>query len=107
MFSLLRDANFAPTGCYRAAFVASLTAFFVASSAGAAAVVTRLLDFRLTAKKVRKGETEEPLTIFGTDASGYGRATWRLFWTLVVSFSAAVLLASLVIVRVHLKRLIG
>ena len=48
-----------------------------------AAVVTRLLDFRLTARKVRKDSTpnyDKPLVIFWRDKDEYGRATWRLFW---------------------------
>jgi hypothetical protein len=103
LFSLLREKGFLPTGCYALLFLIALAAFFVASTTGIAAVITRLIDFRLTARKVREGPTEEPLTFFGTDASAYGKATWRLFWVLVVSFSVAVLLASVVISHVYLK----
>src|SRR5437588_7737060 len=71
LFSLLRDEKFAPIGFYAALFLLALTAFFIAAAAGMAAVITRLLDFRLTARKIRGG-TEEPLTLFGTDSSGYG-----------------------------------
>src|ERR1043165_7997960 len=72
LFSLLRDAKFAPTGCYAALFLLALASFFVAFAAGVAVLITRLLDFRLTARKVRNG-IDEPLTMFGTGASGYGR----------------------------------
>lgn len=103
MFSLLKDKDFSPMGLYAVLYFITLAAFFVAATSGIAAVITRLIDFRLTARKVRNGELEEPLTYFGTDASGYGKATWRLFWTLVISFSIAVLLATVVISNVYLK----
>ena len=107
LFSLLREKDFLPTACYALLFLIALGAFFVASAAGVGAVITRLIDFRLTAQKVRQKEIEEPLTFFGTDASGYGKATWRLFWVLVTSFSIAVLLASVVIAHVYLKDVIN
>lgn len=107
LFSLLRTQDFVPTGCYPVLFLISLAAFFVASTCGIAAVITRLIDFRFTAQKVRSGSVEEPLTFFGTDASGYGKATWRLFWTLVISFSVGVLLAAVVISHVYLKGIIS
>lgn len=103
LFSLLREKDFLPAGGYALLFLIALAAFFVASATGIAAVIARLIDFRLTARKVRQGDIEEPLTFFGTDASGYGKATWRLFWVLVVSFSVAVLLASVVISHIYLE----
>jgi hypothetical protein len=103
LFSLLREKDFISTGQYAMFFLIALAGFFVASASGIAAILTRLLDFRLTARKVRDGSLEEPLTFFGTDASGYGKATWRLFWVLVVSFSVAVILTSVVISHVYLK----
>lgn len=89
LFSLLRDKDFIPAGWYAVIFLIALVAFFVAAASGIAAMITRLIDFRFTAQKVRNNFVEEPLTLFGTDASGYGKATWRLFWTLVISFSVA------------------
>lgn len=102
LFSLLREQGFAPTGYYALFYLATLAAFFVASLAGITAVITRLLDFRLTARKVRNGSTDEPLTMFGTTASGYGKATWRLFWALVVSFTVGVLAGAAAISHVYL-----
>jgi hypothetical protein len=61
----------------------------VSAFCSCAAVVTRLLDFRLTARKVRKDSTsnyDKPLVIFGKDKDEYGRATWRLFWFGQASF---------------------
>lgn len=106
LFSLLREKDFSPTGCYATLYLVALTALLIASASGIAAVITRLIDFRLTARKVRQGEVDEPLTYFGTNASGYGKATWRLFWSLLISFSVGVLLAVVVIAHVYLKGII-
>jgi hypothetical protein len=88
-------------------FLLAIAAFFIASASGIAALITRLVDFRLTAKKVSNKEIEEPLTFFGTDASGYGKATWRLFWVMVVTFSIAVLSAAIVLSSVYLHGIIS
>jgi hypothetical protein len=105
LFSLLRDPKFAPTGCYAALFLLALAGFFVAAAAGVLAVITRLLDFRLTARKVRNNPNE-PLTIFGTDSSGYGKVTWRLFWVLLISFGVAVVCSVIVLSRVYLGSIV-
>jgi hypothetical protein len=107
LFSLLRDPEFVPRGAYATVFLVALFGFFLSTVAGVAAVITRLLDFRLTAKKVRDSAGEEVLTFFGTDASGYGRATWRLFWVLVVAFAVGVLGAVVVLSRVYLGTVVN
>ena len=89
--ALLREKDFNPTGRYAIVFLVVLACFLISSVAGVGVVITRLLDFRLTARKVRDGKTEEPLTIFGADASNYGRMTWWLFWLMVIFFFAAVI----------------
>ncbi len=103
LFSLVRESSFNPSGLFAALFIIALLSFLIASLAGSAAVITRLLDFRLTAQKTRK-TTEEPLTLFCTDASGYGRATWRLFWALIIFFVIGVLLSSIVLSSIYLCR---
>ncbi len=104
--SLVREKDFSPVGWIAAVFVVGLFAFVSASAAGIGAVVTRLLDFRLTARKTRAGVVGEPLTLFGTDATAYGRATWRLFWTLVASFSVGVMALVIVLSRLYLGRIV-
>ncbi|MGV2459727.1 UNVERIFIED_CONTAM: hypothetical protein QO022_14430 [Pseudomonas aeruginosa] len=96
LFSLLQDTSFKPTGILALLFCIAFLSLLVASISGSAAVVTRLLDFRLTAQKLRK-TNNDPLTLFGTDASRYGKATWILFWVLLVSFTIGILLSSVVI----------
>lgn len=101
IFSLLRDASFKPTGILALLFLLAFLSLLVASISGSAAVVTRLLDFRLTAQKLRN-TNNEPLTLFGTDSSGYGKATWILFWVLLTSFSIGILLSSVVVAAFYL-----
>ena len=101
-FALLQQHAFNPTGRYAVSFLAAFGALFIASLTSIAASVTRLLDFRLTAQKVRRGEVEEPLTVFGANSSGYGKATWRLFWFTLVLLSFAVLLLAIVLAHVYL-----
>lgn len=72
LLSLLRDASFKPTGILAVLFLLAFLSLLVASISSCAAVVTRLLDFRLTAQKLRNMNTE-PLTLFGTDSSVYGK----------------------------------
>lgn len=103
LFTLLRDKDFAPICIYAFSFLAGLVAFFIASAAGVAAFITRLLDFRLTAQKVRRGGNDiEPLTVFCSDASAYGKAAWRFFWILCISFLVAVLLTAVSLTKVYL-----
>lgn len=101
-FSLLQQPSFKPSGGYAAIFLLTLLALLVAVLSSITATVTRLLDFRLTAQKVRSGEQDEPLTDFGTDATGYGKATWRLFWCTAVLLCIAVVLLSIVVAKVYL-----
>jgi len=60
----------------------------------------------LTARGIRSGVGVEPLTLFGSDTTGYGSATWRLFWTLVVSFAVAVTSTAIVLARLYLGRIV-
>jgi len=87
--SLLQDREFIQTHPCTVAFMCSLCLLLLAAFGCCGAVITRLLDFRLTARKVRKDQDPEyplPLSMFGSDSEAFGRATWRLFWTGCISF---------------------
>jgi len=105
-FSLVQQLSFNPVGCYAIFFLVASFSFLVAALSSVAATITRLLDFRLTAKKVRNGAVEEPLTFFGTDASGYGKATWRLLWSTLLFLTLSVVLLVIVISHVYLGGLL-
>lgn len=86
--SLLQNEKFVVCGWWKCAFALSQVLFIIAAFLSCAAVITRLLDFRLTARELRRQQRpnyDRPLTIFGCDSEGYGRATWRLFWPSCVS----------------------
>lgn len=76
-------------------FSASLLLLLIAALLSCGAVITRLLDFRLTARKVRKDVKptyDKPLTIFWLGPEGYGHATWGLFWSSCLTFLIGVVL---------------
>ena len=93
--SLLQNKEFLLPAVLRPCFAASLALLLCAAFLSCAAVVTRTLDFRLTARKVRKDTKptyDKPLTIFRASADDYGSATWRLFWSSCVTFTLGVVL---------------
>jgi len=82
-FSLLQNKEFSPSGVFRWLFSSSLVLFVLATFFSCSVVIARLLDFRLTARKVRNTQDESsnrPLTIFWLDSDAYGRLTWGFFW---------------------------
>lgn len=101
LLALLGRENFKPLGWTALAFLTAIGCFFIASALSVAAVVTRLLDFRLTAQKAKTNNSAEPLTQFGTDATGYGKATWRLFWGVLITFFLASVLSAIVVLNVY------
>jgi hypothetical protein len=81
--SLLQNKDFPLSPSLHYPFAGSLFLLLCAVFFGCGAVITRTLDFRLTARKVRKDTSpgySKALTIWGVGFDGYGRATWRLFW---------------------------
>jgi hypothetical protein len=93
--SLLQNEKFVLDAWTRWAFILSQLLFVIAAFFGCAAVITRVLDFRLTARITRKSqwpEYQRSLTIFGCDSKEYGRATWRLFWVSCVSLALGAVL---------------
>ena len=106
--ALLQNDKFALTGRWRFVFVLSQFFLLLAAFLSSAAVITRLLDFRLTARTVRKErcpDYDRPLIIFGCDSNGYGRATWRLFWPSWFSLIAGVTLLIISIAVAYSDRL--
>lgn len=82
-FSLLQNKEFVPCGAFKSMFACSLPFLLLAAVFSFSAVVSRLLDFRLTARKVRKDQKpsySRPLKLFWLGPEAYGRITWFLFW---------------------------
>lgn len=95
-FSLLQNKEFVPCGTFKIMFAWSFPLLLFAALFSCIAVVSRLLDFRLTARKVRKDKNPDcsrPLKIFWLGPDAYGRITWALFWLGCIAFlTGAVLL---------------
>lgn len=106
--SLLQNKEFILTASLKIACMASLLLLLVAVLLSFMAVITRLLDFRLTARKVRKDikkNYDKPLTIFFLTQDHYGRATWGLFWVGCLAFVINVILLVISIGSAYASRL--
>ena len=100
--SLLKDKDFILSDGWKCVFALSLLLLILAITCSGAAVIARLLDFRLTARKVRKNNSpkyNKSLTLFGFDKDEFGLWTWRFFWTSCIFFTLglAFLIASLAV----------
>ena len=105
--SLLQNEKFMASAPLKCAFAWSLLLLLLAAFLSCVAVITRLLDFRLTARKVRKDKNpsyEKSLTIFWLGPDAYGRATWGLFWSSCVSFTLGVVLLAVFIGAAYADR---
>lgn len=99
-FALLQNKAFKEAQPWKIVFGCSMALLLVTVFLSCGSVVTRLLDFRLTARKVRKDNNptyDRPLKIFNRDSGAYGHATWRLFWASCITFTlgASLLAASI------------
>ncbi len=94
-FSLLQNKEFVPYGAFKVMFACSFPLLLLAAVFSSSAVVLRLLDFRLTARKVRKDKKpsySRSLKMFWLGPEAYGRITWFLFWLSCVAFLLGVVL---------------
>lgn len=93
-FQLLRTRDFAPSPPFKLIFLSALFLLLVAALCGFGSIITRLLDFRLTARQVRKKakpDYDKPTEIFSCDSEQWGNATWRLFWVSCSCFALGVI----------------
>lgn len=107
-FSLLQNKEFLLTAPFKCVFAATLLLLLIAALLSCGAVITRVLDFRLTARKVRKNMKptyDKPLTIFWLSSDCYGRATWGLFWASCFIFAVGVVLLVVSIGAAYADRL--
>jgi len=107
-FSLLQNKEFLLTAPLKSVFAGALLLLLFAALLSCGAVITRLLDFRLTARQVRKKTRptyDKPLTIFWLGPDGYGRITWGLFWASCFTFAVGVVLLVVSISATYADRL--
>jgi uncharacterized membrane protein len=92
-FSLVLDKKFVLSDYPKLAFQIGLISLCLAVFVSCAAVISRLFDFRYTARKIRSDEKEEveESSIYKYKSSALGRLTWRLFWTQVVTLTVGLI----------------
>jgi len=93
-FTILRSPDFNLTSTYKIIFVGALLCLCASLLCGSGAVISRLLDFRFTAKKIRnqnKENEEDEAGVFKYDTIALGKATWRLFWVEIFFLSLGLL----------------
>lgn len=107
--SLLQNKDFPLSPSLHLWFAGSLLLLLCAAFFSCGAVVTRTLDFRLTARKVRKDTSLDyanSLTIFGVGPDSYGRASWRLFWASCLALSSGVAILVVCVCNAYAPRLL-
>lgn len=93
--SLLQNKEFVPGGAFKGMFMWSFPILLLAALSSCISVVSRLLDFRLTARKVRKDKKPDysrPIKMFWLGPDAYSSITWFLFWVSCMSFLIGVVL---------------
>lgn len=108
-FVLLQSSQLLLCTPLKYAFPVSLLFLFLAVLLSSGAVITRLLDFRLTARKVRKDtkpDYDKPLTIFWLGRDTYGCITWALFWASCLLFAVGLILLFTSIAAMYANRLL-
>ena len=101
--ALLQKPEFAIAGSFRFVFAASLLLLVIAAFCSCATVLSRLIDFRLTARRVRG---KPPLKLFGSDPDSFSTCTWRLFWSGCASFFVGASLLVVSVGSVYASRLV-
>lgn len=108
--SLLQNKEFVASLPYKVTFAASFVLFFVCAFCSCAAVISRTLDFRLTARATRKrrnADYDKPLTMLWLGAERYGQLTWFLFWISCLAFVAASVALAVAAGSVYMPLLFG
>lgn len=70
-------------------------------------LISRLLDFRLTAQRCRETESCVDPTLFGLDADEYGKLSWKLLWCMLLSYFVAVACSVKVVSTLYLPGLMS
>jgi uncharacterized membrane protein YbhN (UPF0104 family) len=102
--SVLRNKEAVLFGNSKAVFLSVFPFLLLSVIASTACVISRLLDFRLTARIVRKRRNpdyQRSPTIFRLGPDTYGRITWLLFWSSWIAFLIGITLLCITIWNAH------
>jgi hypothetical protein len=86
-FVLLKDKCFAPGSSAKCAFLFSLSALAISAICGFACILTRLWDFRETARRARNDSE----ALSREEVRALGRTTWRFFYVQLATFALGVI----------------
>lgn len=93
LFTLLNTPTFIITGDQKLFFTLGLFLLFISVMCGIFTAFNRLLDFRATTKKIRKkqlGSKQENLSELTELMELYGKITWFLFYSQIITLSISV-----------------
>jgi len=88
--TLLKEDSFSLNSCLGNLFLGGLVFLCLSVVSGCCAVVSRLLDFRLTAQKIKdesNGAGEDVLGVYDYKTKLLGRISWRIFWVELTTFA--------------------
>jgi len=99
--ALLERSEFRAVGADSLCFALSLLLFVVAILVSLLSTISRLLDFRLTARVARE---RLDTRMFGLDKDQFSRLSWGLFWVAAVAILTGGVLFVLSICTVYLQQ---
>lgn len=105
IISMIRDTTFNPQGKERGVALAALSLLLIAVISGSVAVVTRLLDFRYTAQKIRACEEDQPWLKKNIDF--VSRLTWFFLWVMLITLLLGIISLALEIFFLYGHKLFG
>jgi hypothetical protein len=110
VLAYLRETTFTPEAGYAKLYIASIVLLCLAAVFGLGAVVTRLLDFRMTAQTVRLRKDQaaaSEIKASSETATRLGKATWTCFWLMLVGFFFGVAFFTASLVSVYGSRILS
>ena len=106
--SLVQNTEFVASLRHKSVFLFCFAFFGLCAICSCLAVITRSLDFRLTARAARaqsNPDYKRPLSVFRLSSGQYGNLTWFFFWAALFSLAIAATLLSIVLWSVYGSKL--
>jgi hypothetical protein len=101
-FVLLKDASFTPSCSAKCAFLFSLGALALSAICGIFCVLTRLWDFRETARRARN----DPEALTKEEVRALGRRTWVFFYIELAAFALGVTALAITLLLTYGRKLV-
>ena len=104
--SLLQSKEFMQALPHKRVFATAMFLLMFAATFSCSAVIARALDFRLTARKVRKDRNPDytrSASFLCLDAAAFGRMSWGLFWLSCIALLVGAIALVVSIVSTYAK----